>query len=572
MGDSDHVPRTFMFVNDNVLSGSLDCQFKRQNSDIRRHVQHHLHRMRHDTRCTSTSKLAPSLITSRIAAEGWRMMSAKRVPCVEDVPDLRLVKRETVATIPQKQQYRDSPDVLDAMISSSVSGHGNSDPFNCQMISVTPRVNQAVSFVRCYILECWSPSFTFRLGKHGRRSFHDPGLGIVSSIGSSAALWMWRELLANTTIFWSAIASSMPLMLQYMPEKSGRDLVEIHLRIKAHSIRQLRNDLQGVDLTVSPKMSWVWHIITLFNASCIDGDIISAACHAKVLRELFERLPTIASHEVRLVRSLLWSDSTSALFKLRRPVLDYDNWISEMLAPVWLSAQYLLPDDENYQVVPPYVQSRPLVEAFSYMRMALHDGQIANRMWYNRDIREAELIFHMVTTKAEYHIGCLLNLYHDLMGPEKLEGLSEGQRYTEIALALALLHQIQKSFKDVPTDDTFDRHDSTMAIYPQLKISTERAILYCSQAERTIYEHAHFWVLYIGACCEERISPFHSKRSRASRNNDPSFSTWFHEQLMKKCQHLGVANWTDARLVLSKFAFDELLTPLPRLWTSRSGS
>ena len=37
--------------------------------------------------------------------------------------------------------------------------YGNSDPFACQLVPVTPLVNQAVSFARFHITRSWSPSF-----------------------------------------------------------------------------------------------------------------------------------------------------------------------------------------------------------------------------------------------------------------------------------------------------------------------------------------------------------------------------------------------------------------------------
>ena len=40
---------------------------------------------------------------------------------------------------------------------------GNSDPFACQLIEVTPVVNQAASFARFHLAKSWSPSFMLRL-------------------------------------------------------------------------------------------------------------------------------------------------------------------------------------------------------------------------------------------------------------------------------------------------------------------------------------------------------------------------------------------------------------------------
>ncbi|KAK4935472.1 hypothetical protein LTR10_023488 [Elasticomyces elasticus] len=443
---------------------------------------------------------------------------------------------------------------------------GSGDPFECQIMPVTPRIHQAVNFVRSYIVECWSPSFTFKDGKPGDNRCRIPGFENGSSIGSSTAWWMWKELLVDNAVFWSAIASSMPLLIRSIPEVAGRDMVEIYLSMKSNSLRGLNEAIDSVGSSGVPKTSFTWHVITLFNASCMEGDIVGASYHANVIRNQLECLSITTQQEARFVRSFLWSDSTSALLQLRRPILDYETWLPRMLSSLWDSAECFLSSWEAHESARLYILSPPLIEAFSYVRWALARLELFTAQCEVL-VEETELIFHWLTTKAEYHIGCLLNLYDDLGHAEKFQGMSEAERCTESSVALALLHYLQKTFKDVPVDKARDRHDSMGVIYPRLRTNMERAVDCCSQTEKVAYAYTHFWVLYVGTFCEEQIRCGCGARVEGdSADLDQSSASWFHERLAEQGVRLGLTSWRIARPVLADITFNKALRPPPQQW------
>lgn len=463
-----------------------------------------------------------------------------------------------------RQEHEGTPCELNYTISTALCE--NRDPFDCQLVRVTPRIHQAVTFVRSYIVECWSPSFTFKDGQSNNNRCRAPGFETGSSIGTSAAFWMWEELLVDNAVFWSAIASSMPLLIRSIPEAAKGDMVRTYLCMKSTSLRGLKESIDLAGSSGVPKTSFTWHVITLFNASCMEGDIVGARYHANVIRSQMECSFITTQQEARFVRSFLWSDSTSALLQLRRPILDYETWLPSLLRPLWSSAEYLLSSQEAHGTTTLYVSSPPLMEAFSYVRWALARLDLITAQC-DVSVSETELIFHWVTTKAEYHIGCLLNLDDDLGHAGKSPGLSEGERFTESSVALALLHYLQKTFKDVPVDKSRDRHDSIGAIYPQLKTNMERAVNSCSHTEKVAYAYTHFWVLYVGTFCEEQIKCRRFSKVEGDLADFDHFSaSWFHGQLGEQGVRLGLMSWTMARPVLADITLNEALSPPPEQW------
>ncbi|KIX94985.1 uncharacterized protein Z520_09295 [Fonsecaea multimorphosa CBS 102226] len=436
---------------------------------------------------------------------------------------------------------------------------GNSDPFSCQMITVTPIVNHAVSFVRFHLSRCWSPTYMARF--EDINPVDCPIFGISSTIGMMAAKWVWSFFVADVGTFWSAVASVLPLMTRFVPPASVRELERVSLELKAKVLAGLRRALQDGPLKHQPSMTLIYQVKALFREATTSGDTHSASIHAKVLLSLAEQLPVQECQGGEDVLGIaLWGDSLSALFQLRRPILNYLNWMPQIVATTWTSAESLLPVPHISDLsVPESVISPQLRQAFSHIRRVLNIGKVLMPLDGDDHLRRAQLIFHWLTTKSEYHISSLLDLYFDLTEAETSRGSSEGGRHTEAALALALLYVFQKSFSDTSQSDCIDIHDSTAVVHPALLARMKTALLICSQQERVLYKDVHFWILFIGSFCEERLQTI-------SPRDHNMLGEWFHQQLAEQALEAGLSNWVDARSVLARFVVNDFLMPPAQKW------
>ncbi|OAG44286.1 hypothetical protein AYO21_01282 [Fonsecaea monophora] len=464
----------------------------------------------------------------------------------------------------QKKQEDDTgssqaPDSARSLFLLPLEIRGNSDPFNSHMITVSPIVNQAVSFVRFHLNRCWSPSYMayFQDNSPG----NCPILGTSSTIGTMAAEWIWSFFVADVGTFWSAVASILPLMIRFVPSERAQELHRVSLELKARILAGLRETLQNKPLNSQPSMTLIYQVKALFREATTSGDTHSACVHARLLFWLTNQLPITECQGGEDVLGIaLWGDSLSALFQLRRPIFNYLSWMPQIVATTWNSAESSLPNLRGGHVpVPECVVSPQLQEAFSHIRRVLNIGKIPMPPDNDEHLRRARLIFHWVTTKSEYHISRLLDLYFDLLEIENLNELSEGGRHTEAALALALLYVFQKSFSDTSQSGCIDVHDSATIILPALLTRIQSAFSSCSPTERIMYKDAHFWILFIGSFCEEHL------RYQYSQGNDRN-GGWFHQHLAEQALGNRLISWGDARVVLGRFVVNDFLTPPAQEW------
>ena len=297
------------------------------------------------------------------------------------------------------------------------------------------------------------------------------------------------------------------MMVTLMSEEAKDRMRKVALQLKAKSLASIRQALSLADDTAEPSMVLIYQVKALFREACISGDMEAARSHAKVLRYLTEQLPVDEDH--RLLRVALWSDATSALLQLRRPLLEHSQWMPKMLSSMWRWAEYALPSSSLVPAdLSDCVYDADLRAAFLHVRQALYVCKVSMIAQREEQVQRAEIIFHWMTSKAEYHICCLLNLYFDLMSPatEINRSLTAGERYTSAATALALLHILQKSFCDVTQSNGVDLHESAGILHPRLLRTTQLALKHSSEQERALFGAAHFWILFVGAYCEERES------------------------------------------------------------------
>ena len=450
---------------------------------------------------------------------------------------------------------------------------GNSDPFDSQAAPVTALTNQLVEFCQVYHSRCWSPSFI----PHITTSSIQWRLLIADTdsdtLPAARSLWVLFKLDQGT--FWSAICSVVHYLRPLLSVEQHRELDKLSLQVKSVGLQCLRHSLAR-EGNLDPTMTLVYHVKALFREACASGDVEAARIHARSLNWLVSCMST-GGIDPSLLRVVLWSDAVSALSQLRRPAIEYLDWLPELRVQIWESAEPLLPGLQHVDTeeLPQQILTTPLREAFLHLRNALQISRyliVTSECW--NDVQKKELLFLWMTTKAEYHISALLNLYFDCLQPTSVVSfdLNPGQRQTEAALTLALLHLLQKSFCAVTLDNGIDIHESARAVYRPLTQLVEEARQQCSESDRLSHDPAFLWLLYVGSSCEERLKLDRSYGYGSSHEPTTCSSDmdWFHKELAKQAALLHLDSWTDARAALSQFALNERLDPNVRVWYEES--
>ena len=382
----------------------------------------------------------------------------------------------------------------------------------------------------------------------------------------SAAKSVWDLFVTDQGTFWAAISIAVHELKQLVTREQRHEIEKAGLQMKGRGLSDLRQTLAN-GLDIRPTINIIYHVKALFRESCGSGDLEAARLHARSFNWLINNLAPYAKPP-SLLRVVLWSDAVYALRQLRRPVVYYSDWMPQLsrdiceLASPLLAAMPRSPGDEP----PECVLSSPLREAFLQAQYALH---ISTYLILESDswdaAQEKELIFLWITTQAERHICKLLDLYFDLLEPRSVlpSTPNPSQRCTEAALTVALLYTLQKSFCAVILDNRSDLHESAGAVHQSLKQMAQQAHQHWSESEHSLYQQPYIWVLFVGATCEERLRLECSNGIDLNRASDMQ---WFHRELAKVAKLPHLTNWTDARVVLSRFALNERLDPNALVW------
>ena len=433
---------------------------------------------------------------------------------------------------------------------------GNSDPFDTQMIPFTAVTNQLVAFCQYYHDRSWTPSFLPQLAS-------PPAawrlmLGNSRSAAIPTGKMLWDLFVADQGTFWAVVSSVLPGYRPLVSKQHRRELVKVGLQMKGVGLASLRN-LLPVGSGTEPTLNMVYHIKSLFREASMDGDTRAARLHADCLNYLVGRLCAGTQPTHILIRVVLWSDAVPALIQLRRPVIDYDDWLPQLTTAIWKDRRFEHSYWDITEDSPNCVHTGVLQKAFTHFRYAL----LMTERWIAASqaaqyVQHRERMFQWLTTKAEQHICRLLNLYFDLLQPdaESIFNLTTGEKCTEMGLILALLHLLQKGFHDVTLDNGLDIHESAGAVYQPLKAMMQLARIHWKQSERTFYSKAHIWLLYIGALCEERIRFSNPLKETGLAIEDASHG-WFHKEFTQKALLMGLTNWDEVTTVLREFVCSE---------------
>lgn len=514
---------SFLFVNHDA--GNLDARPHRQ--DVFTHVQSQYRKWNRQerTRALLASAKVPSgpLRRLRLAAKEEDSARGGIDSVTEPDPDVaseaaktKVILRESKATAVLK---------------------GNSDPFETQAVAITPEVNELITFFRDLVI----PSI-YHTGPDGWKTSQTANAhwqSAVQGLGDKGGALGFLARYAQV----AAITGG--------DKRMGTEA----LRYTSKSTSVLRERLEHSTTMVqqaNPLSQKVyWQINMLWGTEILFRNVDAAVTHGKMLRRILEKQSMNKQLDATFLRYVLYNDSHLICSFMIRSVFDYDSWIPEQYKTMEAAATAEMPnlDEVHAQVIDPSVESDFLKQIFTTRREHVE-------VWKQRVTSPgiSPLMYAWLATDNSIHQGQLVKHALDAMDmAEKASSENAGGLWAEAYLSLASLYWIRCIGGSMIVRGV-DIYDAQRPILEKLRISLRRADETQTAKDRSKYQHAKLWTLFVGAQTEQ------SWRRPG----------WFNKSLVALGKEMGVVSWTALREILNGFLYTDMLPPHGSTWYEKT--
>lgn len=231
-----------------------------------------------------------------------------------------------------------------------------------------------------------------------------------------------------------------------------QELRTLALRMRQRSLFLLRKKLEGHprQSQLEERANLKRHIFGLFDAECFCGDTEAALVHGKALQKLTNESNTL---DIPMAQRLLYIICHTAASRGQRTLSSVSKWIVQKFELLFGNSQ----------------PSRPLgvFEAHAiHMNITLPElYDVFVGVWYLADAtlrepqtentaaldsaKDTEAAFLYATVWALINMSRLNDMYHDLVEAVWMADVSECERYTQVALSVALNHMTRQLFGDL---------------------------------------------------------------------------------------------------------------------------
>ncbi|OAP61460.1 hypothetical protein AYL99_03663 [Fonsecaea erecta] len=429
---------------------------------------------------------------------------------------------------------------------------GNSDPFRCFAIEITPALNRILTFTRDVALRAhYSPLAIRRISRTIAGTFEQPYI-----------LGGWADIAASLRDEGTALAR-LTTYSQYLSScvQNPKELRMLVLQMRKRSLQLLREKLERhTDSSASEeKNALKRHIFSLFDAECCCGNTQAAIIHGTTLQKLINESNTF---DAPMAQRLLYIICHSAATSGQRTVPSVGEWISAR-SEAFLKEQ-----------IPPHPLGVP-ENHLSHASVTLPELRtLFARCWYLGDaskqttptesptaataVQNKNAAYIYVTVSALVNLCRLNDMFHNLVEAVWMAGISRSERYTQAALSVALNYLTREMFGDL-TIGGVNIRDCSVLLMGQLRLTFTRAYQSSSVNERLDFAPAYLWILYVGALCEHR-----------RRDNilmvDLLDEFWFSPLLALQANLMGVMTWPHMRAMAEQFFYTDIIEPDGAVW------
>ena len=344
-------------------------------------------------------------------------------------------------------------------------------------------------------------------------------------------------------------ASTMALVV---PEHRGwAHLASLKMQVRA--VELLRDKVEQHPPTLEESKTTVLPgLYGIFRTECINQNVPAAACHAKVLRSMFER----GYFTLQLLIQTLYNDVELAVKKMHRTFLDVDVWCPKVLANTLTTIEEYIP---LFQMTPrhfhPTITYPGLLALWPrrhFFAVGAYENPFPARKWQERSIGDMAFVYIGLRNSMEH--GQLINMCFDLLEGRVFQEAGASERYVQAALVIALLYMARRNAREcfIGGIDIRDASDELMC---QLSHSITLAWTDSSPGDMKRFEDAFLWMLYVGTVHEQ-------KRQETGR----AVAVWFEPRLRYQARLMAVSTWSQMEGIAEKFLCTPLIEPNGWQW------
>lgn len=435
---------------------------------------------------------------------------------------------------------------------------GNSDPFACMPIMITPEVNDIIVFFHSRLLNLFSagkpqpdsPELRYYMASQGLvyDTYIDGLRDECSSKSFLVVMSAFRAKYAN-----SDRKSQQHTMLEFQCQNTLRS------RIRASS---------DVDEPI------LYSVTALFTASVVSRDFDQATCHGEYLHTLLmARLNKDTPIPLGLLKNALWADTQLALMRIQRSILNGEVWIPGILAPIFAPLKPYLRDLPAEIISPSSfdstVSSGPLNAYLVQTRQCLALSIDPSYQFFDFGISS---ILFLVCISGLAELGFLnhyLNTTDLLRTCSIYMSAKDRLRYNvEAALSMAIVYLIDWFNGQCSTQRLVTKGDKLTRTLRSAISSLLKCINTLSdQSSHTNednnhneYINAYIFVLFVQAQAERWQTLKEKGRKRAA------FDCECDVELARYAKIKGLKNWKDVKGVLDLFVYSEMIEPWGGGW------
>ncbi|KIX92502.1 uncharacterized protein Z520_11822 [Fonsecaea multimorphosa CBS 102226] len=447
----------------------------------------------------------------------------------------------------------DAPPPSDLPSPLTLIRHDNSDPFSCFSFSITPRVNEVISFIRDIQLPTLYYSPYFREAARFPSTRSDVTKSPMGWISTPAAVQSWTHIVQGLHDQCTALAClSTYLAMMVACGIKESSYMKYSLELRTTSSKMLRQSILRSGPSRRNRVAQItllqqvfWH----FYAEASAGNLEAALIHGRMLKKLMDdNAEAVTPHFFMLA---MFVDIHLSSAHRRKPIFEYGTFGPNVYQGMWsgvdpyvhlLVGKETIPDATDDAAASTHldmsVSMEPLQSLLIRRRQAIALEKLIAQA-EGPDINTTA-IFFWVASHAYIDEGFFTNYYFDKVKEASITmsgTLSESNtacvgnilgsvsesgcgRLTEAAVAMAALYlmRVLGLFDMWINGKNF--YDPTASRETLLFEAIAAALRVGSPQELLIYANAHLWCLFVGAISEwQSVFTGNVGRRRGSQNS-----------------------------------------------------
>ncbi|KPI42680.1 uncharacterized protein AB675_2001 [Cyphellophora attinorum] len=432
---------------------------------------------------------------------------------------------------------------------------GNSDPFAVYAIKVSPRINQALTFMRETVHPAiyYYPIFR-RIYGHGGTSKQNNWLpaGLAKQGWDFASSSLQDEGLA-----FACIASYVVNLAEFLHTSTAFNASHLALAMITKSSEILRRRLMKRKADQPLDKLLISHVYWLLRANVYLTDSVAVESHGAMLSRAVIRGMADGSVDNLIFIHAATLDSDVSAVHMKRTWFDY-SWFAKICAPLWAAVEPQLPPvpPHIFEAVHPNVTNPVIRGVFMQARQQSEYAERPppDKAWGSRT--QKSLAYSWFATVSLWGLGSAMKVYQDLRDVCGY-GFASGtlEELTQAAIAIGLLFYV-RAFGHVVLVNGVNLRDASHVLVPQMKMVISQIFERWTVKEMKQFKDAYLWLLYLGA--------FYEQLSLRKPAGVPE--VWFQHRLVKCALEANKASWETLSPVLEQFLLVSWLEPHGSSW------